>query len=267
MKAYMRHLFFYLKAGVRDRSLLLMNYLFPLGFYLVIGSIMPKINPTYKENLIPSMIIFVIIVSTLLGMPNDLVISRNDGIFRSYKINGVPKLSIISIPTISTAIHSIIVSIIIYITAPIIFDVEINFNMMSILIVFICMYIACSGLALIIGTVADNTSLTLLLAQLIFLPSMLIGGLMFPSSNLPDSLVKASRILPTSYAMDLFNALNDSASANYDIGTSAIILLSSGLISYILASILFRSDSNFKSKKVVLGICSIVPFVVGMLAL
>ena len=58
------------------------------------------------------------------------------------------------------------------------------------IIVFICMYVACSGLALIIGTVADNTSLTLLLAQLIFLPSMLIGGLMFPSSNLPSSLAK-----------------------------------------------------------------------------
>lgn len=267
MKAYMNHLFFYLKAGVRDKSLLLMNYLFPLGFYLVIGAIMPKINPSFKENLIPSMIIFVIIVSTLLGMPNDFVISRNDGIFRSYKINGVPKFSIISIPAISTAIHSIIVSIIIYITAPIIFDVEINFNMMSIIIVFICMYIACSGLALVIGTVADNTSLTVLLAQLIFLPSMLIGGLMLPVSQLPDSLVKAGRILPSSYAMDLFNALNDSASANYDALTSVIILLSSGIISYILASVLFRSDSNFKSKKAVLGICSMIPFAAGMLVL
>ena len=45
-----------------------------------------------------------------------------------YKINGVPKLSIISIPTISTAIHSIIVTIFIVITAPILFNVEINFN-------------------------------------------------------------------------------------------------------------------------------------------
>lgn len=267
MKAFIGHLFFYVKAGIRDRSLLLTNYLFPLGFYFIIGSIMPKLNPAYKEMLIPSMIIFVIIVSTLLGMPNDFVISRNDGIFRSYKINGVPKLSIISIPAISTAIHSIIVSIIIYITAPIIFHIEVNFNIISILIVFICMYIACSGLALIIGTVADNTSLTLILAQLIFLPSMLIGGLMFPASNLPDSLVKISRILPTSYGMDLFNALNDSSSANFNVATSIIILLSSGVISYILSAVLFRSDSSLKSKKIVLGICSMIPFAVGMLVL
>ena len=71
MKAFIGHLFFYVKAGIRDRSLLLTNYLFPLGFYFIIGSIMPKLNPAYKEMLIPSMIIFVIIVSTLLGMPNE----------------------------------------------------------------------------------------------------------------------------------------------------------------------------------------------------
>ncbi|ARC86487.1 ABC-2 type transporter family protein [Clostridium argentinense CDC 2741] len=267
MKAFINHLFFNLKSGIRDRSLLLMNYLFPIAFYLLIGGIMPKLNPSYGENLIPSMMIFVIIVSTLLGMPNGIVISRNDGIFRSYKINGVPKLSIISIPTISTAIHSIIVTIFIVIIAPILFNVEINFNPLSIIVVFICMYVACSGLALIIGTIADNTSLVVLLAQLIFLPSMLIGGLMLPTSNLPSSLAKAGRLLPTSYAMDLFEALNETGNASFGSGISIAILLLSGLISYVLAIYLYRSDSNYRSKKLFLGLLSMMPFLVGMLVL
>lgn len=269
MKAFSIHFLFNLKSGLRDKELLLMNYLFPLGFYFVIGAIMPKLNPQYTDILIPSMMIFSILVSTVLGMPNTLVVSRNSGIFRSYKINGVSKLSMLAIPTVSTILHTIIVATIILISAPILYKVELPVNILGLIIVFIASTITFSGLALLIGIIADNTSITVIFAQALFLPSMLIGGLMFPSSFLPESVVRFGKLLPTTYAMDAYEALATKGNASFNTITSLGLLIVSGVISYYLSWYLFRLDNNntSKSKGKIWALGAILPFILGAIFL
>ena len=92
MRAFLHHFAFEFRSGIRNKQLLLMNYLFPLGFYLMMGFIMPGINPPFREVLVPAMVVFSALSSTLLGIPDPLVNARENGIFRSYKINGVPSL-------------------------------------------------------------------------------------------------------------------------------------------------------------------------------
>ncbi len=234
MKAFSQHLLFELKSGLRDKTLLLMNYLFPIGFYIIIGTIMPKLNPLYGELLIPSMMMFSILVSTVLGMPNSLVTYRNNGIFRSYKINGVSKLSMLAIPAISTIIHTLIVTTIILVSSPILFKAELPSNILGLILVFVASTITFVGLALLIGgVIADNTSTTVIYAQALFLPSMLIGGLMFPSNLLPGSIEVFSKLLPTTYAMNAYKALTTNNATSMNPMISLGILFSSGIISYI----------------------------------
>ena len=97
MNAFINHFAFEFRTGIRNKTLLLMNYLFPLGFYLMMGFIMVEINPLFQEDIIPAMVVFAILAATLLGIPDPLVNARENGIFRSYKINGVPSLSILVI--------------------------------------------------------------------------------------------------------------------------------------------------------------------------
>ena len=85
MKAFKNHFIFEFKTGIRDKNLLLMNYLFPLGFYIMIGFLMANINPDFIDIIIPAMVVITILISTLLGIPEPLVKSREAGIFRSYK--------------------------------------------------------------------------------------------------------------------------------------------------------------------------------------
>jgi ABC-2 type transport system permease protein len=269
MKAFSIHFLFDLKSGLRDKELLLMNYLFPLGFYFVIGAIMPKLNPEYGNILIPSMMIFSILVSTILGVPNRLVTSRNSGILRSYKINGVSKLSMLAIPTVSTILHTIIVTTIILISAPILYKTSLPENILGLILVFIVSTIIFAGLALLIGMIADNTSVTVLLAQALFLPSMLIGGLMFPSSFLPESVARFSKLLPTTYAMDAYQAFTTNEITAFNPIISLGLLVSSGIISFFLSWYLFRLDNNktSKSKGKIWSLAALIPFVLGAIFL
>ncbi len=73
MSAFTNHFSFEFKTGLRNPTLMLMNYLFPLGFYAMMGLVMVQINPGFKDTLIPSIVIVSIMVSTLLGLPGPLV--------------------------------------------------------------------------------------------------------------------------------------------------------------------------------------------------
>ena len=102
MTAFINHLSFEFRTGIRNKQLLLMNYLFPLGFYLMMGFVMAGINPMFLDSMTPAMVVFAVLAATLLGIPDPLVNARENGIFRSYKINGVPSFSILIIPALTT---------------------------------------------------------------------------------------------------------------------------------------------------------------------
>ena len=121
MSAFTNHFAFEFRTGTRDKTLLMMNYLFPLGLYLLLGFMITGIDPTFSEKIIPAMIIIAIMSSTILSMPSPQVTARENGIFRSYRVNGVPAISILSMPALTTIIHMVIVTIIITATAPLLF--------------------------------------------------------------------------------------------------------------------------------------------------
>ena len=251
MKAFITHYVFDFKNGLRDQTLLLMNYLFPLGFFFMMGLVMTKLNPTFKENLVPAMTIFTVLVSTVLGMPNILVSGRELGIFRSYKVNGVPALHILGIPSLSVFIHSLIVTIIIVITGPLLFGGTSPTNLFGFLIAFILIVFASTGISLLIGTISKDSRTNVLWSQLIFLPSMLLGGLMIPYNTLPESLSFFGKLLPSTYAMNIFNSLAFNQAPDYSVLGSILVLFFGGVVSFLLSLYLFKWDNNdnIKSKE------------------
>ena len=73
MSAFIHHFAFEFRIGTRDRNLLMLNYLFPLGLYAFMGFLMIELNPAFGETLIPSMILITMLASMILGLPNPIV--------------------------------------------------------------------------------------------------------------------------------------------------------------------------------------------------
>lgn len=267
MTAFANHFAFDLRTGIRNKNLLLLNYLFPIGLYLMMSFIMPAINPMFREAIIPAMSVIAILASTLLGMPDPLVSARDAGIFRSYKINGVPALSVLIIPVLTTMLHMTIVLAFIGITAPLLFDAPVPQNWLNFLIVFYAMFIASAGLGVLIGVISQSTRMTVLWSQLVFLPSMLIGGLMVPYSMLPDSVAAAARLLPATYASNAMYSLAMGTGTNFSPWGSVLVLLAGGVLAFGAAYYLFRWDGRnpFRKGYVFIALLALVPYVIGVL--
>jgi ABC-2 type transport system permease protein len=267
MNAFATHFAFEFKSTLRNPTQLLMNYLFPLAFYAMMGLVMVQINPGFDDIIIPSLVIFAIMVGTVLGLSSPLVESREAGIYRSFKINGVPALSILAVPTISTVFHTLIVSAIIALTGGPFFGGATPANWSAFAVVTLAAAFSLGSLGALIGVVATGSRSTVLISQGVFLPSMLLGGLMMPLSVLPESVHFVSGLLPTTYAMQAMEGLAYARETVFDPLLSLGVLVASGLVSTILALYLFNWDSRNQSRRghPLMGLIAILPFVAGIL--
>lgn len=269
MNAFIHHFAFEFRTGIRNRQLLMLNYLFPLGFYLIMGFVMAEINPPFRAVIIPAMVVFGILSATLLGIPDPLVNARENGVFRSYKINGIPSLSILVIPSLTTILHLVILVIIITVTAPLLFDAPTPVNWLNYSVVVLVMAFACAGISVLIGVVSPNSRMAVLWSQLIFIPSMLLGGLMVPYSLLPDLAGRLSQLLPATQAMNAFHGLAMGNTPDFSPWGSVIMLVISGVLAYSLAVYLFSWDSRNTTRRghPALGLLVLVPFIIGIFLL
>jgi ABC-2 type transport system permease protein len=269
MTAFLNHFAFEFKTGLRNATLLLMNYIFPLAFYAMMGLVMTQINPMFKETMVPAMVVFATLASTLLGLPGPLVESREAGIFRSFKINGVPAASILLMPALTTLFHVLIVSAIIAVTGAPVFDGIAPTQWGYFALVTLMTAFACAGFGALIGVIAGDARATVLISQAVFLPSMLIGGVMLPLDILPASIQPLSALLPSTHSMQAFLALAYEQETLIAPALAVSVLLSSGVLAFGLAIYLFNWDSHNHARRghPLLALLALVPYVIAALIL
>jgi ABC-2 type transport system permease protein len=267
MTAFLNHFSFEFRTGIRNRQLLFLNYMFPMIFYLMMGFIMVDINPMFLDVLIPAMVVFAVMAAMLLGIPDPLVKAREDGIFRSYRINGVPSSSILAVPAITTSIHLLIVALIITFTAQPLFDAPQPSNWLNFAIVLLSTMVALVGISVLIGVVSPSTNFQVMVSQIIFIPSMIVGGLMIPYDFLPGAAQMLARLFPATHAMNAFNGLAMGTGADFSAWGSILVLFASGVLAFGLAVYLFNWDSRNETRRghPILGILALLPLLASLL--
>jgi ABC-2 type transport system permease protein len=267
VSAFIHHLAYDFRTGIRDRSKLLMFYLFPLVFFALMGGLMSSVNPGFTKVIVPGMVLFAFMCSSLLNLPSILVTAREAGVFRSYRINGVPSASILGIPVIGTAVHMAIIAIVISLAAGRFFGGVMPVSIPGFVGAALLAFAAFAGIGILIGVAAGNATVSILVSQLIYIPSIVLGGMMVPAGILPPAMQKISQLLPASHAMAVFTGLAMPGAA----GTpwlSIGVLGASVVLSFGLAALLFEWDSRAAapSRKAWLALLGLAPFVAAALA-
>lgn len=268
MNGYAAHLSYDLKAGVRDTSHMLMIYLFPIGFFLMIGMFMPRINPEFLDIMAPGMILFAIMSGTLMTIPFTLIASREGGIFRSFRVNGVPATALITIPVIGAVIHMAVATAILTTGSGTIFGALMPVRWAPFVLAFGLTALCFATLAVLIGIVAQSNRNGTLIAQAIYIPSVMLGGLMVPEALLPDGLRAAASLLPATHAMRAFNTLALSGEALTLTTVLPLLVLSASIIvNLILCFALFQWDSRpLPTARRMIALTAVLPFALSILA-
>ncbi|HEY8913386.1 ABC transporter permease [Lacisediminihabitans sp.] len=204
MTAFFTSLWIQLRVDVRDRGTLLVFYLVPLVFFFVFGGVLASLNPLMKDTLAATMTIFAVTMGTLLGVPEPIVKMRESGTLRAYRANGIPGSAVIGVQATSAFLHLLLVSAIIYLAAPIVFQARLPQAPFSYLLVLVTFIVASIAVGLLIGAVAPSQSWATMLSMFVFLPSLLLSGIMFPATMLPDVFLWIGRVFPATHALQAF---------------------------------------------------------------
>ena len=187
------------KLDIRSKTLLITCYIVPLLFFAVMGGIFTSVMPEARYTLIQSMTVFGVTMGALIGLPPSLVEIYSSDIKKVYKANGVPLYLGLVLTNISAYIHLFIMSIILYIAAPIAFNAEIPENP-ALYFASLAIFIAVSlSIASIIGLVVKDQAKTSMVSIIIFLPSIMLSGIMFPIELLPKAFEMVGKIFPASW--------------------------------------------------------------------
>lgn len=195
------------KLDMRSKTLLVTCYLVPLLFFAFMGGVFSSIMPEMKGTLIQAMTVMGVSMGALIGLPPSLVETYGSDVKKIYKANGVPLyLGLVSM-FISTFVHLMIMSAIIFLIAPIAFDAALPADL-PLYFISLAVFIAVSvGVGCVLGLAVKKQSSLTMISQIIFLPSIMLSGIMFPIDMLPTAIEAVGKIFPATWGYRLM--LND----------------------------------------------------------
>ena len=196
MNCYLYSLVLQWKLDIRSKSLLVTFYIVPLLFFLIMGGIFTSVSPGMGTTLIQSMIVMSVSMGAFLGLPPSLVEIYGSDIKKIYNANGVPIYLGLLTMVFSAFVHLMMTCIVILLLAPILFKASLP-TQLPIFLLSLTIYIVVSlSIGSILGLTLKNQAKLTMLAQLVFLPSIMLSGIMFPISLLPDFLQVIGHVFP-----------------------------------------------------------------------
>ncbi|HAO61878.1 MAG TPA: ABC transporter [Erysipelotrichaceae bacterium] len=199
MSAFIYGILLQWRLDLRNKGILLTYYVVPLVFFAFMGGIFTSINPAAKDTLIQSMMIFGVSMGAFLGTPTPLVDVFATDIKKAYRVGGIPLWTIVANNIISAFIHLSIMSMIILLTAPIIYKATVPTNLFVFFTAQSIFILASVLIGTVLGLFAKSSTKLTMISQLFFLPSIMVGGIMFPSSMLPKILQAAGLFFPATW--------------------------------------------------------------------
>lgn len=244
MKAFLKHLKIQFLIDIRERGTLMVYYIVPLVFYFVMGAVFSSVNPQAKDTLGASMMIFGVTMGAVLGIPSPIVKMREAGVLRAYTVCGVPGFAVLLVQAVSAFVHLLIVCGVIFFTAPLCFGAAFPQNLPAFMLSLFVLLFASISLGLLIGVTAKGNSSAMMFSQGIFLPTVMLSGIMFPASMLPEALRIVGRVLPGTYIMQTFGGLNYSLTPDIEPMVALLTATGIGIIATVGAVFKFRSTSK-----------------------
>lgn len=191
------------KQAVRNKEIFLIYYLVPLLFYGLMGGVFTSIMPDAAQMLIQSMTVFGVTMGAVLGSPAALTALYGSEMKSAYQVGGVPLWTAAAGNFIAGFVHLMIMSILIFFSAPILFDATVPeaighyFGSLS-------LFLAASlGVGTLFGLFVKKGNRLTMVTQAVFLPSIMLSGVMFPADLLPKALGYVGKLFPATHGYAL----------------------------------------------------------------
>lgn len=184
------------KLDIRSKSMLVTCYIVPLLFFLLMGGIFTSVMPGMRSTLIQTMLVMSVSMGAFIGLPPSLIETYGSDIHKVYKANGVPVCLGLVTMFLSAFFHLMIACAVIVALAPVLFEAVLPARLPVFFLALAVYALVSLSVGSVSGLLIKNQAKQTMVAQLLFLPSLMLSGIMFPIDLLPGFLERAGRMFP-----------------------------------------------------------------------
>lgn len=236
MKALVYGIALQWKMDLRRKDVLVMYFLMPLAFFFFMGGIFTSINPEMEKTLIQAMTVFALCAGGYMGAPLSLTEFYHSDIKKAYRVGHIPLWTPLLNSFLTAFVNLAIVALIISVLSPLIFGSDSLGQVFQFATVTACFLAANISIGMLIGMLFKSASKVSMVSILLFLPSIMLSGIMLPDGLLPDAMQAVGNVLPARWA---YQAMNGEAYLQ-----NIALLLGCFIICMILAHILMKIKSK-----------------------
>ncbi len=244
MQGWINNTIIGLKLTFRDRQAIFWTYVFPLFFLFMFSSVFGRGRPEVVAALLPGLLCISTMAAGLFGMGIVLVVMRERGILRRYRLAPISPWMIITSEIASSLVVSLSTLLLQIALAKIVYKIEIAGSAVATLVMLVAGALAFLSLGFIVASVAENVRTAQILSNILFFPLMFLGGAAFPLQFLPPKLQALAQALPSRYMVDgLYQVMKEGAGLSANLKNPGVLLLSSA-VSLFIAARLFRWEAS-----------------------
>lgn len=187
------------RMDLRTRDMLVACYMVPLLFYVVMGFVFTSILPDAHQTIIASMIIMGVSLGGLIGVSSAVCGVAHGAVQHTLAVNGISSAASITAVLLSGQAHLTILALIILLTAKPLLGADFPTDPAAFIGTTEILIAATLAVAALIGILVQDVSKLGAVSQIVFLPSVLLSGIMFPADMLPEALQAAGNVLPATW--------------------------------------------------------------------
>ncbi len=206
MNAIFTQLGIQLKCDMRDKGILAVYYIVPLLMFFVLGIIMDAMASGNSGYMLEAVCcIFAISMAAFVGLPQGIVSARSTGVLDAYKAAGIPPWSYLLSNIMLAFGHMMLVCLIIVLLAPPVFgtggiaDLPVFWGAVALTALSSC------AVGTLLAALVKKQSMITMIGILVFLPSIMFTGIMFPASLLPEAMRNIGGVLPAALAQKMIS--------------------------------------------------------------
>jgi len=169
----------------------------------------------YIDFLVPGLIAMGVMMSCMWGISYGLIEKRSKKLLRRFVATPMKKSHFLIAQITVRFVMNFIESLVLFIFAIIVFDLTIQGDVSSLIIVYLAGNIAFSGIAIFISSHTSNTEVGNGLINFIVFPMMILSGVFFSYHNFPDWSIPFIKALPLTMLTDgMRSIINEGAGYN-----------------------------------------------------
>jgi ABC-2 type transport system permease protein len=250
-----------MRLVMRNRAFLFFSLIMPMAYLIIAVEVFVRGNAAMVSYVLAS-VLALTVMGTLWGMSLQLVMFREQGILRRFRLAPVGAGAMLLSSILANYMLTIPTVLIQFIFARWVFHLKDWGNLWGVFVILTLGIAAFGALGLIIASVTNSMQETQLINNAVWFALLFLSGATAPLPIMPGWVQNIALFLPGTYVVMGLERVMISKASVWTLGPHVIALVACGLIAFFLSKQIFRWDPDDKiSRKAKLwAVSCLIPF-------